>query len=63
MEAWRQVLFSRLHVELGNDENEKDFLLPSLFVVVISKVVRHHHGGSKLECLFRYFWLFYHRLF
>jgi hypothetical protein len=63
MEAWKQVLLNRLHVELGDDESEEDFLLLSLFVDVISKVVTHHHGGSKLECIFGYYWLFYHRLF
>jgi hypothetical protein len=63
MEVWRQVLLNRLHVELGDDESEKDFLLPSLFVDVISKVVKHHHGCNKHECIFRYFWLLYHRLF
>jgi hypothetical protein len=62
MEAWGQMLLSRLHVELGDNESE-DFLLLSLFVDVISKLVRHHHGGSKHECIFGYFWLFYHRLF
>jgi hypothetical protein len=59
MEAWKQVLFSRLHVELDDDESEEDFLLLSLFVGVISKVVRHYHGGSKLECIFCYFTIGY----
>ncbi len=41
------MLLNELHVELGDDESEEDFLLLSLFVDVILKVVRHHYGGSK----------------
>jgi hypothetical protein len=51
MELWRQMLLSRLHVELGDDESEEDFLLLSLFIDVISKIVKCHHGGSNPKCI------------